>query len=248
MNNNYYLLTNLLSEKEQSVIMSIVKHIEKDPTKVGIQQIANENYVSTSFVMKLCKRLGFSGYSELYYTLIKNVETMINEKSDRFETIKNLVDNYDEEQVERFCDILKDCKERKIFVVGAGFAGTVAEYMVERLAVCGFMVFNRVHFYDLMMFNSSVDKRMVTNIEPSVIIAISQSGETETVLENVSEAKKYGFKAVTFSRRDETSLSKLSDINFVIDASKQTLIGELPNPFFGKVILVFEELIAACLG
>jgi D-arabinose 5-phosphate isomerase GutQ len=104
---------------------------------------------------------------------------MINEKSDRFETIKNLVDNYDEEQVERFCDILKDCKERKIFVVGAGFAGTVAEYMVERLAVCGFMVFNRVHFYDLMMFNSSVDKRMVTNIEPSVIIAISQSGETE---------------------------------------------------------------------
>jgi DNA-binding MurR/RpiR family transcriptional regulator len=60
--------------------------------------------------------------------------------------------------------------------------------------------------------------------------------------------RKYGFKAVTFSRRDETSLSKLSDINFVIDASKQTLIGELPNPFFGKVILVFEELIAACLG
>ena len=52
---NYYILTNLLSDDERRVITSIVRHIELGGNKVGIQQIASENYVSTAFIMKLCK-------------------------------------------------------------------------------------------------------------------------------------------------------------------------------------------------
>ena len=62
---NYYILTNLLSDDERRVITSIVRHIELGGNKVGIQQIASENYGSTAFIRKLCKRLGFAGYSEL---------------------------------------------------------------------------------------------------------------------------------------------------------------------------------------
>ena len=42
--------------------------------------------------------------------------------------------------------MLMQYKERKIFVVGEGFAEEVANYIVKRLAICGFMVFNHVHF------------------------------------------------------------------------------------------------------
>ena len=72
---NYYILTNLLSDDERRVITSIVRHIELGGNKVGIQQIASENYVSTAFIMKLCKRLGFAGYSELYYNLAQSRAT-----------------------------------------------------------------------------------------------------------------------------------------------------------------------------
>ena len=67
-NNYYYLLTNLLTEDERRVVTSIVQHIEEGAGKVGIQQIADENFVSTAFIMRLCKRLGFDGYSELFIT------------------------------------------------------------------------------------------------------------------------------------------------------------------------------------
>ena len=40
---------------------------------MGIQQIASENYVSSTFIIKMCKRLGFEGYSELYYHLSQTV-------------------------------------------------------------------------------------------------------------------------------------------------------------------------------
>ena len=67
MNKNYYLLTNLLTEEETKIITSIIRHIENDERRIGVQQIANENYVSPTYIIKMCKRLGFDGYSELYF-------------------------------------------------------------------------------------------------------------------------------------------------------------------------------------
>ena len=62
MGDNYFLLTNLLSEDERKVITSITAHIERGEKRVGIQQIAAENYLSTASIVKMCKRLGFDGY------------------------------------------------------------------------------------------------------------------------------------------------------------------------------------------
>lgn len=239
MGGNYYILTNLLSDEETQIITSIIKHIEHGEKRVGIQQIANENFVSTALIMKMCKRLGFDGYSELYYHLSQRVN--IYHTGHRKSALHELIDNYTEAQGNTFCRLLKEQRDHKIFAVGNGFSALVADYIVQRLAVCGFMVFNSVHFYDFMLFHKSSQK-METNIDPSVIIAISQSGETEPVLKDVRNARQNGFKVVSFTKRKESSLAHLSDIVFLVDGAKQTLIGGVPNPFFGRVILAIEEL------
>lgn len=51
----YFLLTNLLSEDEKRVITSITAHIERGEKRVGIQQIANENFLSTTTIVKMCQ-------------------------------------------------------------------------------------------------------------------------------------------------------------------------------------------------
>lgn len=240
MGGNYYILTNLLSEEETQIITSIIKHIEHGEKRVGIQQIANENFVSTTLIMKMCKRLGFDGYSELYYHLSQRVTMYHTEQ--RKSALCELIDNYTEAQGDAFCRLLREQRDRKIFAVGNGFSSLVADYIVQRLAVCGFMVFNSVHFYDFMMFHES-SHQMQTNIDPSVIIAVSQSGETEPVLKDVKNARQNGFNVVSFTKRKDSSLAHLSDIVFLVDGSKQTLIGGVPNPFFGRVILAVEELV-----
>lgn len=242
MKSNYYLLTNLISEEEKRVVTSIVEHIERDEKKVNIQQIANENYVSTAFIMKMCKRLGFDGYSELFYQLTMQVKSMGNESGEG--NLATLIDNYSEENVGRFCQLLSQFREQKIFAVGAGFADHVAAYMVQRLAICGFMVFNSVHFYDFMLYHEDGEK-VVSNVEPSFMIAISQSGEADIVINDVKRARQQGFKVIAFTRREDSSLARLSDVYFIVDGTKQTLVGGIPNPFFGKVILAFEELMGA---
>lgn len=239
MNKNYYLLTNLLSDEEIKIITSIIKHIENGERRIGIQQIASENYVSSTSIMKMCKRLGFEGYSELYYHLSQTVNAYGRRSG---AALHELIDNYDDEKGQTFCELLRQFQDQKIFADGSGFSDLVADYIVQRLAVCGFMVFNRVHFYDFMIFHEE-NKAAVTNIAPSLMIAISQSGEAAPVLNDVRTARQRGFKIICFTKRGDSTLAAMSDLVFVVEGAKQTLVGGIPNPFFGRVILAFEELI-----
>lgn len=244
--NYYYLMTNLLSEDELKIITSIIEHLENESSagKVGIQQIAKDNYVSTSSIIKLCKKLGFEGYSELYYHLSLNEHRPPETKEDAF-SLSAMLENYSDDVVDSFCKLLYAHKSRKIFAIGCGFSEFVAEYMVHRLAVSGFLPFKQVHFYDLMLFSTRDQSQMSSNLTPSSLIVVSQSGETESILEEVRQAKELGYSIIAFTRRAESTLASLSDVSFVVDSSKQMLIRNVPNLFFAKVIMIFEELMGA---
>lgn len=241
-NSSYYILTNLLSDEDNRIIRSMISHIENGERKLGVQQLASENFVSPTFIMRMCKRLGFDGYSELFYDLSRQVGGF--DKTPRTANLRELIDNYTTKIEQSFCEILSEVQDKKNFTIGNGFSSLVADYFVQRLAVCGFMVFNSVHFYDYMVFNEK-KRGMATNVDPSLIIAISQSGESESVINDVKSARQNDYKVVSFTKRENSTLAELSDITFIVDGAKQTLIGGIPNPFFGRVILAFEELISS---
>lgn len=241
MGDKNFLLTNLLSSDEEKIITSIMSHLEQGEKKIGIQQIAAENYVSTTSVMKMCKRLGFDGYSELFYELSRQVAPH-RESDDNARDLKSLIDNYSDELMDSFCDLLYTSRKEKLFTTGQGFSAIVVAYIAQRLSICGFMVFNNVQFYDCMLFQTTHES--AEKSVPSILFAVSQSGETEPVLRDVRQARQEGYKIVSFTRRDGSTLASLSDVTFVIDGSKQTLAGSLPNLFFGHVVLAFEELMA----
>lgn len=240
MNNTHFFLTNQLNDTETEVITNITKHLENGERKISIAQIANECFVSTAFISKMCKRLGFTGYTELVYILSQNREEL---KQKASLELCALVDNYSEELIQKFIEYLHCFINRKSFVVGEGFADTVADYIAQRLSVCGFMVFNRVHFYDYMLVHESQRRLLQSNVEPAFIIAISQSGETESVLKNIRRARQNGFSVISFTKMKDSTLAAESDLSFVIDSARQALVSAVPNPFFGKVILVIEELL-----
>lgn len=110
MGDNYFLLTNLLSEDERKVITSIASHIERGEKRVGIQQIASENFLSTTSIVKMCKRLGFDGYSELYYHLSRQLASSEEKKP---EDLKSLIDNYDDTLITLLLCITYGAPQRK---------------------------------------------------------------------------------------------------------------------------------------
>lgn len=189
----------------------------------------------------MCKRLGFDGYSELYYYLSRQFDSHGEERS--AESLKSLIDNYSDELIARFRKLLSHSRRAKLFTTGEGFSNIVGSYIAQRLSICGFMVFNNVHFYDYMLFRHAHHLPDSPETAP-VMFAVSQSGETGPVLNDVRHARQHGHKIVTFTKRSDSTLARMSDIVFVVDGSRQTLAGSLPNTFFGHVILAFEELVA----
>lgn len=131
MGDNYFLLTNLLSEDERKVITSITAHIERGEKRAGIQQIAAENYLSTASIIKMCKRLGFDGYSELYYHLSRQLTGTDKRTED---TLGSFVDNYSDALVSSFCELLRARRKGKIFTTGEGFSNIVGTYIVQRMS------------------------------------------------------------------------------------------------------------------
>ena len=86
-------------------------------------------------------------------------------------------------------------------------------------------------------------RAIIINLAPSLMIAVSQSGESNIVLNDVTRARQQGFKIVSFTRCEGSTLARLSVAHFIINEAKQAFLGNLPNTFFGKVIIAFEELL-----
>ena len=237
MGDNYFLLTNLLSEDERKVITSITAHIERGEKRVGIQQIAAENYLSTASIVKMCKRLGFDGYSELYYHLSRQFAA--SEKPTE-ETLRSLIDNYSADLISRFCALLHERRRGKIFTTGEGFSNIVGAYIVQRMSICGFMAFSNVHFYDYMIFQEA--HQSADADESAIMFAVSQSGETE--LYGITTIMNYSGMEEMMKVQAVTDVGRERSVNQDYVYYSLTETGSLPNLFFGHIILIFEELMA----
>ncbi|MBQ4094532.1 MAG: MurR/RpiR family transcriptional regulator [Oscillospiraceae bacterium] len=233
----HYLLTDLLREDELRVVRCILSHIEKDGRRASIQTVAGECYVSAAYIIKLCKKLGYEGYSELCFALGGQLGERLSQQSDSL--LQQSVSSFDAHCADAFLQLLRENAARNLFVIGAGFGDITADYIASRLAVFGFHAYHRALFYDYVTSGEGDEAQ-----KPSFIIAISQGGETRHVLDNVQRAKVRGYKVVAFTRAAGSTLAKQADITFLVDPDDgQLLLGHMPNTFFGKVILAFEALL-----
>ena len=60
---------NSLSVSEMRILREIVARIERGDDRVPIRAVAQASFVSTTSIVRLAKKLGFEGFSELLYSL-----------------------------------------------------------------------------------------------------------------------------------------------------------------------------------
>jgi len=241
--NAYSVNINLLTPEEISIVKSIIDHIEQGEKKVTVAQIAQENFVSTAFINKMCKRLGFNGYSELFYYL-----TQIRQKKlpADTKTSERLIENYSKEMFEKVKSIFDANRGKQVYAIGRGFEEIVAEYMAHRLTLSGFSAYTNLMFYNNTFYKDN-SGHWYSNQSPSFLIAVSQSGNTREIIDNVKDARQLNYSIILFTRTDKSHLADMADVTIVVEPETQSLVGKIPNLFFGKAILAFEKLVASYL-
>ncbi len=224
--------------------------------KLTVRKLAQETFVSSATVMRLCQKLGFSGFSELLFhirhllsenpTLHTQVPSPHNAEIPA--AFHDFVANYQRsfefvtaEKIQAFAQLLK--QEESFFLYGTGFSHLFAEYLAKKLQLLGKTALSSGVGDSRGIFLNNAQKYRV-------FIAISRSGETRQVIDKAKIARSMGMKVVSFTRASANALGPLSDLNFQLfdDADNDAVdAGEITS-FESNLILLIDLLLLAAIA
>lgn len=215
--------------------IDILKSIEEQILSLGdctIREIAKINYVSTSTIFKLVKKLGYNGYSEMVFQ-IKHALASSNTESSSY-SLKEIMRNYSDEFMDTIIESIMQCEEKRISSLGLGYSEIACDYITRKLSMLGFIAYNGAHLdvYDAGPLNK----------DAGLLLVISKSGETEDLLRNVDIARNSNIKTILFTANPDSTLAKKSNLVVEINSNRHPLLFEA-DTFCALTILAFEYIL-----
>lgn len=236
------------SPKLKKVADFLVSRAE-DAQYMTITELAKDTATSEATVIRLCRDLGFKGYSDFRMALaieisqpkaIKASDTP-KENSDRIDVatqnaITSLQDTstlIDRQQIDRICQMIHEADN--INCIGVGASSIVGRYLSFRLT--------RIGKSSSMFEDSHIAAMRAIKSKPSDLwFAISSSGSTKDVVYAASRAKSQNSLVVSLTNIRHSPLSATSDEILVAARPEGPLTG---GAFASKVsaLLLVDILI-----
>lgn len=190
--------------------MSVYNYIVKNKSKVAymkIRELAYETHVSTTTVLRFCKKLGCEGYSEFKLKFKMHLQSKSEQKPDMdvsllMDYLKRVETEPFQQDIKQAIEILK--KSTCILFIGVGTSGMLGKY--------GARCFSNVGWFSLCIDDPFTPVFHGNSVETAVI-ALSVSGETQQVLDMSSQLKGRGCSLISITNSANCTLSKMSDCN-----------------------------------
>lgn len=197
-------------KKLNDLELMLYRYIMKNTEKViymRIRELADEAHVSTTTILRFCKKFNCNGYSEFKVKLkmyledskIKNVK---NDQSMIIDFFKKLNTEELTEKIEAVCDLIND--SANLVFLGSGTSGILCKYAAR-------------YFSSMGKFAAYIDDPYFpTNYktyENCVIIVLSVSGETPAVINLINNFKRENCSIISITNSENCTISKISDLN-----------------------------------
>lgn len=209
---NYICKKHKLTILEKNILEFIVENIH-DKKEISIRNVATKNFTSTSVIYKCMNKIGYTSYSNFIYFLKNNSNSLISK-------------NYSFQENSSFkkaIQLFKENRDKLFMFTSTGIANNISSYMNERLALLGIRGIANGH---IQLLENTFSKDVI-------LITISQSGETESVIDILKIAKKNKIKSISFIGKKDSTIESISDINLISNN----------DIFFADVITIFEEIL-----
>lgn len=227
-----------LTETEQQVLRYIFQNLDSALTQ-GVRDIARKNYTSTSTIMRLAHKMGYTGFVDMCYKL----RSLTQEQNEQLTESQTFFDSFGLEQLLKYntYDQIRNCAEyiaqqhkNIIFVYATGFSGLVGNYLANKLTNMGRLCLFASGGDSVGLFENTLDSM-------DLFICISKSGETKVVRDKIKTAKENGAFTIAITGELENSISEYADIWLrVEDHCKLDDQNIKPNTFFPQVLMLIE--------
>lgn len=195
-----------LNELEMTVYQYILKNKEK-AGYMKIRELAEEAHVSTTTILRFCKKMGCSGYSEFKIQFKMYLKNQIEPETDI--DISNLTDYLKRFKTEDYMKTIDQAalmlqQSSSIIFIGVGTSGMLAKY--------GSRYFSNVGWLSLCI-DDPFTPVFGEHQEETVVVALSVSGETEQVLGMANGLKMKGCRLISITNTPNCTLARMSDCN-----------------------------------
>ncbi len=220
-----------LSDSEVKVLEYIFANPEKIK-KEGIRQLAKSNFTSTASIIRLAKKLGYSGYNELIFDIKRMTSYTLDNNSDNENgflwSSKNPLADFNELS-KKYLN-----KNKYIYLYGEGFCEFVTGYIHRKLLVKKYNVI-LLHGLEIPIVHEK-------DHDPTLIV-ISKSGENFACIRKIEQLSSLGGDIISITSDSNSSISVMSDVAFSIPVSN---IADSKNEefttFYGDSINLLEDL------
>lgn len=195
-----------LNELELSLYNYIMKNSEK-VIYMRIRELAKEAHVSTTTILRFCKKLECEGFSEFKVKFKMYLEKsagqcLTDNTSMIIDFLKKAQGKEYIEKIDLVCDELN--RANTIIFIGIGFSGIISKYAARYLSAIGRnSIYIDDPFYPLNLKYS----------ENYVAMAFSVSGETPTAIDHINGLKRKGCKVISITNNEDSTIARISDIN-----------------------------------
>lgn len=198
-----------LNKGEFRVYNYVVLHMS-EVLEMNIRELAAKAGVSTTTVLRFCGKVGCDGYTELRYRIKKSLETKSDDVSSSLSAVsavqflQNAMDN--QMLAQKLDHAAELCIEAgRIVFMGCGTSGCLAEYGAHLFASAGLAAYAMTDmFYPL-------PKAEMTGV---ILFVLSVSGETSSLVEQVSGYQKRGARIISITNSDYCTIANISEFNF----------------------------------
>ena len=219
--------------------IAIYKYVMRNSDKIqymSIRELAKETHVSPSTILRFCSKNNFEGYSEFKKALKK--ERILESSYPPMKDLQELSDFFVKANSSAFEEKLLFAvehiqKAEKIVFIGMGSSGTLAKYGARYFSNMGhFAVGLEDPLYPIASFQW----------DNTVVIALSESGETERLLEAIHQFKQEKCCVLSITNSPTSTLARLSDWNFSYNLNTRRINGGYNGTTQIPVVFVIEAL------
>ncbi|WP_282035303.1 MurR/RpiR family transcriptional regulator [Metabacillus indicus] len=213
-------LLNQLPKSEKKIAVYILEN-PNDIARMTIHELASQAAASSSAVTRFCRSIGVNSFSELKVSLssllaypekqgffdieLNESISAIKEKivSNSVQAIQETGHLLDDDIIEQVIDSIEGADV--IYVYGLGASWLIAEDITQKWLRLGKIV---SAYQDPHITTTA----LAASPKNTVFFCISNSGETEEILQLVDIAKAYGIKTIGLSRFGSNRLAKKVDM------------------------------------
>lgn len=192
-----------LTISEEALVDFIEKNFKLIPEYSAIK-LCEEAYSSQATLNRVCKKLGFHGFSELKFSISEDLKLMKNSKNNYIHNAIFYIDNINFNEINNIIQVLKN--NRKILLYGLGASQITAAYFQRQLLYLGFQA---------IMIS---EEKMMESFDDFIIFIISSSGETLRIKHVAKNMKDLGRKVLAITKKN-SSLDEISSLSFTHNIS-----------------------------